>query len=65
MLDLKQVKLQDSGKEVEGKAFYSRHVLAMKDNLWERVFGLGSKTWKGCDRVELLVGQTYASGDQE
>ena len=27
----------------------------MKDDLWARVRGLGSITWKGCDWVELLV----------
>ena len=27
----------------------------MNDDLWDRVGGLGSETWKGCERVELLV----------
>ena len=25
------------------------HVLGMNDNLWDRVRGLGSGTWKGCE----------------
>ena len=32
--------------------FHKLHVLG---NLWERVRGLGSETWKGCEWVELLV----------
>ena len=31
------------------------HVLGMNDDLWDRVRGLGSETWKGCEWVELLV----------
>ena len=27
----------------------------MNDDLWGRVRGLESKTWKGCECVELLV----------
>ena len=34
----------------------------MKDDLWARVRGLGSITWKGCDWVELLVVQTRHTG---
>ena len=40
---------------MEGKEFHSGEVLGMKDDLWARVGGLGSITWKGCDGVELLV----------
>ena len=62
MLELKQDKLQDSGKEVEGKMFQSWQVLGMKEDLWERVRGLDSMTWKGCDCAELLVGRTCCRG---
>ena len=55
MLELKQGRLWDSGKAVEGKEFHSWEVLGMKDDLWARVRGLGSITWKGCDWVELQV----------
>ena len=34
----------------------------MKDDLWARVRGLGSITWKGCDWVELLVVRTRHTG---
>ena len=34
----------------------------MKEDLWERVRGLDSMTWKGCDLVELLVGRTCFRG---
>ena len=34
----------------------------MKDNLWARVRGLGSITWKGCHWVELLVVRTRRAG---
>ena len=39
---------QDSRKE-EGKTFHRLHVLGMNDNLWDRVLGLGSETWSGCE----------------
>ena len=35
ILDLKEVKLKDSGKE--GKAFYKWHVLKMNDDLYDKV----------------------------
>ena len=35
--------------------FHKLHVLAMNDDLWDRVCGLGSETWKKCERVECLV----------
>ena len=34
----------------------------MKEDLWERVRGLDSVTWKGCDCVVLLVARTYFRG---
>ena len=49
IFDLKDGKLHHSGKQEEGKAFHKLHVLRMKDDLWDRVRGLGSKTWKGCE----------------
>ena len=27
----------------------------MNHGLWDRVRGLGSETWKGCDLIKLLV----------
>ena len=42
ILDLKDGKLQDSGKQEEGKAFHKFHVLGMNDDLWDRVLGLSS-----------------------
>ena len=47
--DLKDGKLYDSGKQEEGKTFHNLHVLGMNDDLWDRVRGLGSETWKGCE----------------
>ena len=29
--------------------FHMLHVLGMSDDLWDRVHGLGSETWKGCE----------------
>ena len=49
ILDLKDGKLSDSGKEEEGKMFHNMHVLGMNDDLWDRVRELGSETWKGCN----------------
>ena len=34
----------------------------MKDDMRARVRGLGNKTWKGCDLVELLVIQACLTG---
>ena len=34
---------------MEGKVFQSLQLLGMKEDLWERVRGLDSMTWKGCD----------------
>ena len=33
---------------VGGNEFHRWDVLGMKDDLWDRVRGLGSITWKGC-----------------
>ena len=41
---------------------YKLHVLGMNDDLWDKVRGLGSGTWKGCERVELLVVLTRLRG---
>ena len=38
------------------------HVLGTNDDLWDRVRGLGSETWKGCEWVELLVVLTRLRG---
>ena len=37
ILDLKEGKLQHSGKEEESKAFHKLHVLRMNDDLWHKV----------------------------
>ena len=39
----------NSGKQEEGKTFHKLHVLGINDDLWDRVRGLGSKTWKECE----------------
>ena len=49
ILDLNNGKLCDSGKKEEGKTFHKLHVLGMNDDLWNKVCGLGSETWKGCE----------------
>ena len=49
ILDLKDGKLQDSGKQEEGKTFHKLHVLGMNDDLWDRVREVCSGTWKGCE----------------
>ena len=36
-------------KQEEGNIFHKLHILGMNDDLWGRVRGLGSETWKGCD----------------
>ena len=33
--------------------FHKLHVLGMDDDLWDRVRGLGSKTWKGWDETSF------------
>ena len=49
ILDLKYGKLQDSGKQEEGKTLPNLHVLGMNDDLWDRFRGLGSEVLKGCE----------------
>ena len=51
-----------AGKQEEGKTFHKLHVLGIRDNLWDRVRGLGSETWKRCESVELLVVLTHLRG---
>ena len=36
-------------KQEEGKTFHKLHVQGMNDDLWDRVCGLSSETWKGCE----------------
>ena len=45
---MKDGRLYDSGKQ-EGKRFHKLHFPGMNDDLWDRVRGLGSETWKGCE----------------
>ena len=47
ILDLNDGKLYDSGKQEEGKTFHKLHFLGTNDDLWDKVRGLGSETWKG------------------
>ena len=47
---------------MQGKVFQSWQVIGMIENVWERVRGLDSMTWKGCDWEELLVGLTCLRG---
>ena len=35
-------------RKQEGKTLEKLHVLGKNDDLWDRVRGLGSETWKGC-----------------
>ena len=49
ILDLKDGRLQDSGKQEEGNGFHKLHVLWMNDGLCDRVRGIGSETWKRCE----------------
>ena len=45
MLDLKTDKLYNSGIKDESKTFHVLQVLGMNEDLWDRVWGLGSETW--------------------
>ena len=45
----KDGKLSGAGKQREDTTFHKLHVLGMNDDLWDRVRGLGSETWKGCE----------------
>ena len=47
ILGLKEGKLCDSEKEEEGKTLPKLQFVGMNDDLWDRVRGLGSETWKG------------------
>ena len=38
------------------------HVMGMNGALWDRVRGLRSETWKGCEWVELMVVLTCLRG---
>ena len=38
ILDMRDGKLQDSGKEEKGKTFHTLHVLRMHDDLWVHPF---------------------------
>ena len=49
ILDLRDGKLYDSGKQEEGKTFHKLHFLGMNDDLWDRVCGSCSEIWKGCE----------------
>ena len=49
ILDLRDGKLSDSGKQEGSKTFHKLHVLGKDDDLWDGVRGLGSDTWKGCE----------------
>ena len=40
---------KDSGKQEEGKMLHKLHLLGMNDDLRDRVRGLGTETWKGCE----------------
>ena len=46
----------------ESKPFHKLHVIGMNDDLWDKVRGVGSETWKGWERVELLVVLTRLRG---
>ena len=40
-------KIQESKKKA--RRFINCMFLGMNDDLWDRVGGLGSETWKGCE----------------
>ena len=42
-------KIERNLEQEESKTFYKLHVLGMNDDLWDRLRGLGSETWKGCE----------------
>ena len=66
ILDLKDGKLWDSGKQEEDKTFHKLHVLGMNDDLWDRVRGLGSENllpatkvfWERCE-MQTELGHAY------
>ena len=49
VLYLKYGKLWDSGWQEEGNKFHKLYALGMNGDLWDRVRGLSSETWKGCE----------------
>ena len=61
--DLKADKFQVSGKE-EGKVFHKLQVLRKSDDLCGRICGVGSKTLKWFEWVELLVVLTPLTGTE-
>ena len=36
-------------KQEGGKTFHKLHVLGINDDLWDKIRGLGSEIWKGCE----------------
>ena len=42
ILDLKDGKLQDSGKQEQGKTLHKLHVLGVNGGVWDRLCGFGS-----------------------
>ena len=45
-----QIKFIDLKKQEEGKKFQKLHAHeGMNDDFWDKVRGLGSETWKGCE----------------
>ena len=40
---------QKAKRREEGQTFHKLHALGMNDDLWDRVCGLSSETWKGCE----------------
>ena len=51
ILDLKEDKLQNVGKEEEGRNSHLLKVAGMNDDLWDRVRGLGRRIRKGCESI--------------
>ena len=47
-LRFERVEIVGFGKE-EGKMFHRLHVLGINDDWWDKVHGVGSETWKGCE----------------
>ena len=64
ILDFKEGKLQDSGKQEEGNMFHELHFLGMIDDLCDRVCGVGSATWKvltiDCSLKSIVCGMKLA-----
>ena len=47
ILDLKDGKLLESGKQEEGKTFHILHVMGMNDEQWDKCFLLGVLAGEG------------------